>query len=425
MRKGIIAIEKSGQTIDMELLTTACKLYPTGFGVSVVVEDDKGNKSLETLAEVVDGGNDAAALTIVKESFTEDFVIMTLFKQDGDVKEDDLQPYVLFKDGDNPLIVCFVSGELKKYQDKSGYSAEHQFVELFLKNKVNELFEKTEGCETVENLMDEIATNTDFQNAVTSEAGGDTVVVFHSKDDASATLSATKKDRSFTWGYLSDGEGFDPPTVGKKKSLLPTKSAVGSDSTLIKAKPVPSDEPKLVVVSIPETMTDNQRRVFIHKRMGSLPTDWKTLKEILIPYSKALECGDVGTKDFKDLKGKVGEYPEGKQAPQPYIPLIPAESKKKGDKFFDSLDPSKWKVEEDKVSDWSSQTAHDLFTGDKAFVKWPAGEIKRYVTEVDADHITSLLFQLRKYAIAMQAKSGKAEEKANGNGKAKKLLKAS
>ncbi len=168
----------------------------------------------------------------------------------------------------------------------------------------------------------------------------------------------------------------------------------------------------------------------IFKLLGRQPNDWKDLKEVVVDRKTAEKYGMLTFKDFKEAGKALGEYPPkgdvpkattDKQATQPPVPLIVAEDKKKTESFLNSLDPAKWKEAETKVSNWSDQMGHSLYDGPKAIIKWPYGELQRYIKE-SPDGAAVLLFQLVKIVTAAKEAAPKADA-APGNGKTKVINK--
>ena len=194
--KGVIVESKVGHTIPTNELKTLLNRYPNSFGYATIDEGKmmlgKDNDPEEVTFDKIDNYNQ-----ILKDHY-----VLYYFGR-GEVKQEDLQPFVVCSDQGLPKIVCFVEGNFTNFADANGRTDESNFMQDYLQQKIDYLHELCE--DDVERTMKQ------FENKIT---GREIVREFGDKGRGVIYLMGTVGNptcielnelrKDFEWGSVSD-----------------------------------------------------------------------------------------------------------------------------------------------------------------------------------------------------------------------------
>ena len=141
-------------------------------------------------------------------------------KSDKPIHEDDYQPFVVLKDEeDNPLVIAFVSGALKRYQGEgSAISNEFYYSMEYLQTQMEMLYEQTgKDIEKLDNVLDRDA----VEKSLNKSLGNDPATMFLVIADEARSCRAygsSEKLNEFDWGFTSDRLGWEEVPFEEEKS---------------------------------------------------------------------------------------------------------------------------------------------------------------------------------------------------------------
>jgi hypothetical protein len=194
--KGVIVESYAGHTIPENELKTLLARYPNQFGYMTV---DAGKL-------MIAGDNDPEELTFEKvndyNQILKDHHVAWFFGR-GEVKKEDIQPFVLCNDQGLPKICAFLEGDFTNFADANGRSDESNFIADYLQQKVDYLYEL---CgEDLEKTMSQFE-NKVTQREIVREVGdkGRAVIYFMSTTGAPILLQLNELSKNFDWGSVSD-----------------------------------------------------------------------------------------------------------------------------------------------------------------------------------------------------------------------------
>lgn len=151
-------------------------------------------------------------------------------KSDKEVNEDDYQPFTILKDeADNPLVLAFISGALKRYQGEgSAISNEFYYSIEYLQTQIELLYEQTgKDIEKLDALLGTEAVEKSLNTSLGKDPATMFLVIADEARSCRAFGSSAEKLNEFDWGFTSDRLGWEdapfdeekPAKVEEKKTL--------------------------------------------------------------------------------------------------------------------------------------------------------------------------------------------------------------
>lgn len=236
----VLGIKLPGHDVNDDWATRALAKFPSYAGVSAVVANEDGSKTMQTLHHITDKDHPAWTLEGFKElfgQFKEETVIFSMGRSATVVHAEDVMPFILTCNDDadsSAALVAYLAGDYNTYAvEGAALSPESFAVMKYLLPKLDQLVELVEG--DVDKLMDQINKQV-FRDDIAKMWTGTGTVIIHSDSDKFCEFHANEElRRHYPWGVVSHHCGH-----GIVASSIPDKVAAAGKSlskSLMKAMP--------------------------------------------------------------------------------------------------------------------------------------------------------------------------------------------
>jgi len=344
---GVIIRRNANKTIPSAYLDLALKENPTAWGVSFAGEEGL----------MVNCGEkpDAELINETCKEFPDKDLIFYLCNSDGGINMEDVSPFSIIEEQDQPRLIAFVDGNFPGHVKKeSSHPGEFFFFNEYLRPK---FLAMAEMCDNdVNKLMAQIAKpvfkkemllGAVSRGYVTLVAGNGKILSFAQGDTAS----------EYPWGWVSHNYGYamGPPKKeepkAEKRSMFPSKSTVREPAPAAAKKPVDTPPATAGAASMvknygtrkerpPEQYSKKDRKAWYQKRIGYCPPNWLSRPEVEVwvdPTTnrtmmykdiQALGIGAVGVPKLnnpergKDTAPDHIETPADKQVTGEILPIL-------------------------------------------------------------------------------------------------------
>lgn len=241
MHKGVIAVQAAHKLIDDEYLKIATGERDTYAGFVIPSSDglmtahvratDPHNSAAELLQIVKDTNDQLKA-----EDKTKDKPMVLYFASTDVTHDDDLQPFVLLKDGKNQtLLAVFLEGEFEEeFEGLSDQSPQHHTPEFFatqsyLVGKVADIHRRTDNItKTVEELK-QPSTYKEIVKSLRKDTTSRMVATFVASNGDIFSIKQNDKEKSFDWGHVSQAFGYEEK-AGTTAPVVSSKSVFATPS---------------------------------------------------------------------------------------------------------------------------------------------------------------------------------------------------
>lgn len=358
MNNGIIIWNKAGETIDRAYLEKVLGTNPNAVGIAVKHPKEglvitKGTKvpSIDELMGMLEHAKDFEA-GLWMAHIVED-----------QLKDKNLQPFVLKDPEGNPMMAVFIEGDFPKFTlPGTDTTEELNMLQKAIGPVLMDNMELAKG--DFSNFLDRLSSET-FEANVSGHIGHRGALVFFPKEGDPISIATNELGREFDWGATSQYLGYDPDAV---KEQEPKKSSgwgfdfgAKAEETAPKAPEeqpvVPKNEPEVKPIktetaikpaSVPEVKLKEEmktikvdpkldgkaRRRFIRNALGlksneQMPEGWhKKDYEIVVPISKLKDFKSAG-EAIKSRSTVREAAPVQTKSDLPLVPVIKDEHKTK------------------------------------------------------------------------------------------------
>lgn len=280
---GVIIRRKGNQLVPNEVFEKALINNPTAWGAAITTEDG---------LQINCGGAEDINVDFFQETinaFPKDDITFYLGNSDAAVNLEDVSPYVLLTNGDDPLIVAFIEGNFPGLaQEKSSHPPEFFLANSVLAPKLSELFELTDS--NLDKLMVYIEKAT-FKKDILLNAVSRGYITIVASNGKSVTLAVGDTAKEYPWGWVSNTYDEVKPEAKPEpaaKTAFPKRSTVREKASVPPSGPVNQpkvEEPKTDTTAKDKAftvskwkpaagMSRNQRKQEYKAILGYLPKGW-------------------------------------------------------------------------------------------------------------------------------------------------------
>lgn len=230
--KTLLVVRHPGKTPDKALLEHVLKEYPTATGMAVAE-----NGTLQA-----DGYKEAATADAVLEvcgRYPNSPIVMSFCNFPEKFKDDDIPPFIVLGEKDNPSLVLFAEGDFANYKkDNSEHSeaffAFFEYIRPLLKKM--EMQFGGDVKKVLQELKDPL-TQQNFKNLISGTGS----LAFFSKFGEVCSIVKQPMQMGYEWGWISNPHGFKAAVAEtpEKKSLF----AFGKSKAKAEEPPPPAPEP--------------------------------------------------------------------------------------------------------------------------------------------------------------------------------------
>jgi hypothetical protein len=217
---GVILRSDAGHVVPKGYLEKACTANPGFWGVAFT-------SGGEIMYQLVGEKPDVGILEENIESFKGSSMLLYLGSAPDDHPEDIRQPFVLLTKDNKEIVLGFLDGDFKNYEDKAQPQLTGECVasEKYLKPKLEKLFRLCNY--DVEKLSEEINSD-DFETDMDRTYGiHGTIVLILSNNDM-YVFSKNNNQQTYDWGWTSQSYDWTGETEPAKTTLQKLKDAVAA-----------------------------------------------------------------------------------------------------------------------------------------------------------------------------------------------------
>jgi hypothetical protein len=280
----IIVRRNGNQFIPNDYLELVLKTHSAAWSASFVsTEGDK--KDLM----VAKGDGDGLNVKLIQETMEAcplDDITFCFYASDKALNMDDINPYVLLKNGDDAQVVAFVSGEFPGFEKPtSSKSSEFFFAHEYLKPKLEGVSELVDG--NLEKIVSFIS-KPNFKNDALNNAPSHAVITLMCADNTTISFAKAEDSAEYPWGWVSNNLGYAKakPEAKKEGEDKPVKKGMFSGKSTVREKanvqqptaPEPKPEKSDAVTATAESLKANALENYTVKK-GVLPPEHLSRKE--------------------------------------------------------------------------------------------------------------------------------------------------
>jgi hypothetical protein len=319
---GVIIRKDAGQVMPIDYIEKACAANQSFWGVAFpstgkLSYDLAGEKPTP---EIVDEN---------QKAFQEYPVVLYLGSASKDYSPDIQQPFVLLGPVEDPLMVGFLDGDFKNYEDKANpkHTGEYICVQRYLKPKLEKLFRLCGN--DLSKLVEEINAD-DFETDMDRTYGIHGTVVLLTATGECFEFAKNTNQQNYPWGWTSQNYGYteeepakmEPTPAVRQSNLLKLKAAVAEKKTapsnVVKLtqptvdngtnEPPPGrDASTCVLLKPPKNITKSKNRKRWYKSFGGfVPNNWQQCPAVWVLKEDAVKAGsgrlDNPATSFQDAK---------------------------------------------------------------------------------------------------------------------------
>lgn len=371
-----IVLKKVKQLVSDGYLTRALEHNKNGLGFAV-----HDGKEPTIAFERGLGPWDLQTIKGIQETYQDYGVIFNLMNLTDKNKEDDVQPFVILGDEQNPVLVGFAEGDFFNFiASGSDHANEYFLFNKFLIPKIRKLYDSLNG--ELSFLLKELNDPVTKQDMVNTCGPNGTIVLLANTGETLMFDNNALK-REYEWGVVSKHYGYEEATkTSKVMEFLKKKKAEAKVPIIADTKPIEQPIVKKDTPAIVETKPDTAvrpdsgtewvefkpgpeiskkklKKLYRRYNLGTLPSNWEERPIIRYKPSPSL-------KSLKDLAKAMVVKP--KEKPEPAVT----------DKMLPVLSP---KVIESIIADLGEDGEKDLDNNSRQIFK--LDEITAYVEEHD------------------------------------------
>lgn len=343
-QSGVIITRKASCMIPNDFLELVLKENPHGMGITKYSDEGMENNKFP---------GDEVTLDFLQETmktFMDEAMTMHFVNSPNALNLDDVPPYILVGDDEEPELVCFIEGEFPGFVKKDSTHPDTFFyINEFLIPKVKDIAELVD--DDIDKIMKAIEKPT-FKKEALVHSTSRGVLAFVA-GDKTVYLSNADDSAEFDWGWASKTYGYGKTQKAepekKAKAAFPKRSTVREPAAAAKQEEVPDIQqkiaddikskadakPKIVVKKAkpPANWNRKDRGLFYKHKIGFKPIGWQDSPEVDVyvdESGKILNLRDIeklglSAAAIPKLNNKMPHEPQDKDVTPEHIPQVSGE----------------------------------------------------------------------------------------------------